>query len=178
MATKAEVIQLMTALSLAWPRYELRDETFDVYYEILKDIPTEALTEAAKQIMAEATFFPAISEWRKAAFDILTRRLQIPSQFEAWEEVIEKAARIGHYQVPEFSHPLIARSVECCGWRQICLSEEPEFERNHFYKVYESFRTRAQEEFRMLPDVRRAIGLPANQSSRLLLGGNDHGSNR
>jgi len=157
MSNKAEVIELMSMMALAWPRYELKKETFEVYYQILKDVPIEALTEAAKALMATATFFPAISEWRNAAFDILIHRMKVPSQFEAWEEAYAKMVSIGHGPTPEFSHPLIRRAVDCIGWNYLCMSEQIEFERPHFYKVYESFLQRANEEIRMLPDVKRAI---------------------
>lgn len=157
MATKAEITRLMGMMALGWPRYELSEETIKVYFEILKDVPAEPLEDSAKQLMAGATFFPSISEWRNAAFDLVIKRMRVPSAYEAWEEAYNKMRRIGHGPTPEFSHPLIRRTIDCIGWNYLCMSESIEYERPHFYKVYESFLQRANEEIRMLPDVRRAL---------------------
>ena len=185
MASKSEITRLMGMMALAWPRYELSEETIKVYYEILKDVEIEPLTDSAKQLMAAATFFPSISEWRNAAFDLVVKRLRVPSAYEAWEEAFDKMRRIGHGRTPEFSHPLIRRAIDCIGWDYLCMSESIEFERPHFYKVYDSFLSRANEEIRMLPEIRASLdaetpllGPGISQSINLLVKGMSHGTLR
>lgn len=152
MATKSEVIKMMTVMALAWPRYEMPKEAFEVYYQILKDLPSDALETASHHLMASNTFFPSISEWRKAAIDLITP--QVPTEYEAWQEVMDQLRLIGSYGIPRFSHPLIQRAVETMGWRQLCGSEHSDYDRAHFYKAYSALRDRAIDDTRMLPEVR------------------------
>ncbi len=170
MATKPEVVKLMTIMALAWPRYELPKQAFDVYFRILQDLPSEALETASHHLMASSTFFPSISEWRKAAVDLMTPT--VPTEFEAWQEVMDQLRIIGSYGIPKFSHPLIGRTVETIGWKQLCASEKLEYDRAHFFKAYAALRERAVEETRMLPEVRSATGnqVQAGDYARLLAG--------
>lgn len=174
MATKPEVVKLMTVMALAWPRYELPKQAFEVYFQILQDLPTDALEKASHHLMASSTFFPSISEWRTAAVDIMINKAGIPSEFEAWEEVVKELRLIGSYGKPRFSHPLIQRAVDTMGWRQLCASEKLDYDRAHFYKAYASLLNRATEDARMLPEIRRQVS-GTKSLSALLPGGGDHG---
>jgi hypothetical protein len=69
MATKPEIIKLMTTMALAWPKYELSKEAFDVYYKLLQELPFESLEYASLYLMANNIFFPSISQWRNAAIN-------------------------------------------------------------------------------------------------------------
>lgn len=151
MANRTEFAKMFAALALAWPKYEMQKQTVEVYFRILQDLPDEYLEKASHHLMATSTFFPSISEWRKATIDLMTP--QIPTEFEAWEEVMTQIRSIGSYYKPEFSHPLITRTVETMGWRTLCMSEQIEYDRAHFYKAYAALRNRALDEVRMLPEV-------------------------
>lgn len=168
MASKSEIGKLMIAMALAWPKYELPKQAFEVYYQILKDLPTEVLEKASHHIMATNTFFPSISEWRSAAVDIQINKAGIPSEYEAWEEVVTQLRLIGSYGTPSFTHPLIQRAVETMGWRQLCGSEHLDYDRAHFYKAYSCLLSRATEEARMLPEIRQISG--TKSLSKLLSG--------
>jgi hypothetical protein len=173
MATKPEIAKLMALFEIAFPRFELKPGAPDLYYRLLQDIDGEILSAAANQLIATATFFPAISEWRQAALDIMTAKNNIPSAEEAWEEVQTACIRIGHYKTPTFTHPLIERSVQCMGWQNICMSEEPEWMRKDFIKTYNVFLKRAEDDVKMLPGVRKLTdaleaGKDASQAMKLL----------
>jgi hypothetical protein len=156
MASDSEVGKIMGIMALAWPKYQLEPQTIKVYARVLADIPAEVLEKAALHLMSSAIWFPAIAEWRKAAFDLMLDASHIPSAFEAWEEVMKQIRTIGSYGFPEFTHPLIERAVKIMGWRELCLSEQIEFERAHFFKVYDSLFKRQQDDIRTLPEVRSA----------------------
>lgn len=160
MSNKSTIIRLMGIMALAWPRFEIKDGSSAVYYEMLKDIPDEVLETSAKQLATTCTFFPSIAEWRKAAFDILINKPGLPSAFEAWGIVCNEIRRIGSYREPEFSFPAIQRVVEILGWKYLCMSEQSEYDRAHFFKIYDSLISRAEEDARLLPDVRRAMQAP------------------
>ncbi len=173
MSTPAEVAKIMAIMALAYPRYELRKESVDVYARLLSDLEVSQLELAAKHIMASSTFFPSIAEWRKAAFDITFNALEMPTPFEAWQIVMGEVRRIGSYGRPDISNPIISRAVDAIGWRVICLSEEPEYTRAHFVKAYEALLKRAEQEQSLLPDVRRAMmaGEQVEALTRKLSGG-------
>lgn len=158
MATKEEVIKLMTLMALAYPNYEVKEQAANLYCKMLADIDPRALEAAAQQIMATSVFFPSIAEWRKAAFDLLTNKAALPTAFDAWEEVMRKIGQRMSYDEPEWSHPLIARTVKTVGFKRLCNFnlDELSYERTNFYKVYESYLSRADEDMRMLPSVRAA----------------------
>lgn len=166
MSNKSTVIRLMGFMALAWPRYEIREGSSAVYYEMLKDIPDDTLETAAKHLATTCTFFPSIAEWRKAAFDILLNKPGLPSAYEAWEIVCNEIRRVGSYRQPEFDQPLVKRAVDILGWRELCLSESPEFDRAHFFKIYDSLLSRADEDNRLLPDVRQAMQAPRSLDAR------------
>jgi hypothetical protein len=155
LASKVEVIKLMALFEIAFPRNELKQGADELYWRMLKDLDVDALAAAADQLIATRAFYPAIGEWRQAALDIILARLLTPSAQEAWEEVQQACARIGHRKVPTFSHPLIEKTVNSMGWANICLSEEPDWQRNYFIKAYEIYLKRADEDARMLPSVRQ-----------------------
>jgi hypothetical protein len=157
MALETDIAKLMGVMALAWPRYELKPETIKVYSRVLADIQVEALEAASLHIMSTSTFFPSIAEWRQAAFEIMVNKPAIPSQYEAWEMVLREIRRIGSYGQPQFQHQLVARAVEIMGWTELCMSEQIEYDRAHFFKVYASLLDRAFDDVRTLPAVREAM---------------------
>lgn len=58
---------------------------------------------------------------------------------EAWALVTKEQARVGgFYGVPNINNSIVQKAVECIGWRQICLAENLEATRAHFFKIYNS----------------------------------------
>lgn len=43
------------------------------------------------------------------------------------------------------------------GWKELCLSENQEYDRAHFFKVYKSLSERAESDVKMLPQVRAML---------------------
>ena len=163
MASSGEVARIMGVMAHAYPRYELTADSVKVYGVMLSDIPVEILEAAARQIMAELKFFPSIAEWREMAHKLMIGELQIPSAYEAWENAMAQVRRCGEYyryqvnqRTPEYSHPLVEKAVNVIGYRHLCESENIGIERAHFFKIYESLLSRAEQETRMLPEVKEA----------------------
>lgn len=174
MADEQFIGRLMGQMSLAWPKYELSKATIAVYARLLMDIPAGALETGAKYLMTTATFFPSVAEWRRAAFEILSGARMTPTAFEAWQEVRQVMAEVGSYRQPNFSHPLIQKTVDAFGWRDLCVSENGEYDRSQFYKIYDTYKRRAEEDMSMLPEVRaRMNDLPSAETKPGLLGGTD-----
>lgn len=160
MATEKEITKIMGVMAHAYPRYELSADSVKLYAKLLTDIPAEILEASAKQIMAENKFFPSVAEWREMAHKLMVGKLQIPSAYEAWEDAMGQVRRCGDYyrytygKQPEYSHPLVERAVQIIGYHNLVESENIMFDRAHFFKIYESLLSRAEEDARMLPEVK------------------------
>jgi len=157
MATLLEVSKIMAVMSRFYPHYEMGEGIVELYAAMLPDIPPDALEAAAKKIITTSTFFPSLAEWRLAALDILHDQASVPAPFEAWANVLSEMRRVGSYGKPQFSHPLIARAVEGFGWRELCLSENQDYDRAHFTKAYQQLQERRAEETRALPEVKAVV---------------------
>ena len=161
MATDKDVTRIIGVMVHAFPKYEISQETMKMYIRMLSDIPCDALEAAAKQIIADNKFFPMIAELRETARRLMIGSQNIPSAFEAWENALEQIRRCGDYyryticeHEPEYKHPLVKRAVEIMGYRNLMESDNPVADRAHFFKVYESLLSRAEEDMRLLPESR------------------------
>ncbi len=138
MASEEEIAAVLELLFAALPgRESVSSDLVEAYMQHLADLPAGLLQEAAGEVIDTQKWFPAISELRQAARTVLERRRPVPHIYAAWAEVREQIRRQGRDGEPHFSHPLIARVVELFGWRDLCLSERLEHERDHFLRAYQ-----------------------------------------
>lgn len=176
MATETEVAQIVALISAAYPNFNPTEQTVEVYYQTLKDLPGDELKAAALTAIAEAgrKFAPSVGELRGAVGEIRKAVHNLPSSYQAWEEVLKQMVRVGSYRSPEFSHPLIHRVVDTLGWKNLCLSENAVADRARFIQAYEQLLMRFERDDLLLPEVRGYIEanggrLPAPASQMQLL---------
>ena len=155
MATEREIAGVLGVLSATYPTFELREQTVEVYCQLLADVPLEALRAAAKQHIAGCRFFPTVSELRGLARRIRNGLARRPTALEAWQEVKEHMLR-GDLRVrPEFSNPITDRVIRSMGWwYNLCLSENGMADRAHFLRAYDELAQREEEDALLLPEVR------------------------
>jgi hypothetical protein len=182
MSTSDEVLEILTMLATAYPRFKLEEQTAEVYYRLLRDIPTDQLRAAAVQCASGGDFFPSVHELRQAVSEIHRQAHHIPSAFEAWAELSRAgtgeykrvAEDNGQYYIEtthvQFSHDLVRRVAEMLGWPQSFPGENQAADRAHFYKTYEQVLAEILADDIQLPEVREFI-----ESSRLELLGGGHG---
>ena len=161
MTTVHQVAKILGVMIHAYPRFELSTDTIRLYGQLLSDIPVDVLEAAAHQIMAESKFFPTIAEFREMSHSLMTGKRNIPSAYEAWENAMSEINRCGDYyryqvqtHLPEYSHPLVEKAVGIIGYRNLMESDNKVADRAHFFKIYESLLDRAQDEIRLLPEVK------------------------
>lgn len=147
--TRLEAFQLVMMLGAAFPQRELGEPTIELYVTFLLDVDRDAGAAAVQRLIATAKWLPTIGEIRGAVFATGSP----PQAEEAWEEVCQQIARSGSYNRPQFSHPLIARTVTMIGWRVICHSSMPGLERKHFFDIYRELRRRAAEDAQAPPPL-------------------------
>jgi hypothetical protein len=158
--------KLMASMSQGYPSYKLTEEGIIWYASILEDIQdNEAIAAAAKFICSfDGQFMPSPGMWRQRAFDIMLAKKNLPSAYEAWEEVLrmgdgspEKHCKPlpddpnQHYVETiekSWKHPLIETVAMRCGWPIFPDPESLSYDRDTFIKAYNDHVRREDEEMR------------------------------
>lgn len=157
MASRVDVSKVVAVLSAAYPNWAVSEYTAEVYYEDLKDIPTEELSAAAQHCRTEIgrKFAPSVGELRGAVAELRSFSNNVPSSFQAWQEVITQMRdNGGDFGNPVWSHALVERVVRTMGWRELRMSENQVADRARFIQCYEQLQERATREDLLLPEVR------------------------
>lgn len=150
-----EFQKVMGVLAAAYPRFELQPATISAYHAVLSDLDLNLLKAATLHLAATSKWFPAASEIRQTAFELVERESGVPDASQAWRAVMREVSRVGHSQPPDFGHAAIGEAVEAVGgWRQLCLSDNPVSERMRFIQAYEMMLQRERATMRMLPQVK------------------------
>lgn len=85
---------------------KLSDETQDVYWEMLKDIPEEKFIHGVRKCLARLKFFPSISELGEASIPAITRLAPYnpyvyhdPLELN-WQDQIAEEKQAGNNRLP------------------------------------------------------------------------------
>ena len=172
--TKGEVAKLLVVLAASYPKFEVDDLKVQVWHEMLGDLDYDVANIAIKKIIMLNTFPPAIGFVRNAASEIASPMGLTAA--DAFGEVIRAIRDYGYYREKEAMasmSPITAQVVRYLGWREICLSEEPEILRAHFLKMYDQVAAREQEKQLLSPTMQTEIKKIAKKYDlRLIEGGN------
>jgi len=158
---RSEAGELLTLMASAWPRFEPSDDKVALWRELFDDVPFEVTKLALKKLMLTNTFPPSAAELRQAVVDITTPQRDHITAAEAWGMVVRAIRYHGSYQGSEGLKslpPAVRRTAEHIGWRDLCLSEEPEILRAQFMRMYDQVATRRREEALLPPAMRELIG--------------------
>lgn len=158
---RSEAGQLLTLMASAWPRFEPSDDKVALWRELFDDVPFEVAKLALKKLMLTNTFPPSVAELRQAVMDITTPESERITAAEAWGMVTQAIQYFGSYQEHdglESLPPPVRRTAEYIGWRDLCLSEEPEILRAQFMRMYDQVATRRREKAMLPPAMRATIG--------------------
>lgn len=178
MATELEVTKVLAYMSVYYPAFVFRESTeyapgtAKAYSMELKEVPYDALNAAARLLVTECKFFPSLSELRGRAFDIMLVKKNLPSAFEAWENLLsmqsgepikhvtgekdERGRWIIETTEREWKHPLIETAARRCGWPNFPDQDSMSYDRDTFMKAYTDECNRANEELRK-PEGVKAI---------------------
>lgn len=133
--------------------------TLMLWKEMLTDLPYAVALPGMKKLLSTAKFFPSIAEIREAC-TAMTEPRQLTHD-EAWRMVLDAVSKYSSYKELEglASLPPMVRDVaRNIGWREICMSEQPDVIRGQFRQAWEAHSAR-EKEMRVLPsDVRVLVG--------------------
>src|SRR5215204_4420139 len=117
MSNEAEIAKLVGVMATVFPSAKINDQTVESYVHLLKDIPLEVLTASVEQCVTESEFFPTVAKIRNAALSLTAPVRREP--MEAWGIVLKAIQQTGFYRSPSFDDPLIAKAVDCLGWKYL-----------------------------------------------------------
>jgi hypothetical protein len=120
-------------------------ERTQVYWDLLNDLDFNVAMTAGRKVIAtlENPFLPMPAVFRSAAVEITGPR--IAAAPDAYGEVMRAIRNFGSYrqkEALESMSPLTRRAVEAIGWKEICISEEPDVIRGQFRMAYEALERR------------------------------------
>lgn len=155
--TKQEFAVWVAACKSYYPKEKNLLDTeaaVSAWYEMLSDLDFDVASQSLRACVSTSTFSPSIAEIRRQA-----RELQcddVPNWGEAWEEVVHAIRNYGSYREKEaYEHmsELTRRTVQCIGFRDICMSENVSIERGQFRSVYDQLARRERERKQMSPTL-------------------------
>jgi len=157
MADLKDIVKLTSMLSAAYPNWNVTEYTNEIYFQDLKDIPSEDLMVAAQHCRTSTArdqrFAPSAGEIRAAYADIKRQIQGVPSALEAWGELLhvpsdekvrnildeknEDGAWIIEVSEYQWSHPLVRTVAVMMGFPRFPDWDSESFERTAFLKAYE-----------------------------------------
>lgn len=171
MTTKEFAVFVKTVQS-CYPRDNFlpSDESKDVWYEMLKDIPNNVMEAALKKHLATSKWAPTIAEIRENAVSVQT---ETKDWSVAWEEARKAVRKFGSYQEAEalaWMTPSTAETVKRFGYNDLCMMENPEVAKAHFRDIYMSIEARSRKDAQ-IPDSLRGLieSIRVDENGELLL---------
>lgn len=146
-----KVGKTLVFLAALYPKFDLTEATIKAYTVILGDLPGDVLQAAAQDIGSRSTFFPAAAEIRTAAMDLMQQAQEIPSPYEAWQQV--KSQFAGRRLE---MHPLAEQAINSLGGLRAFGNSQESQEaswRARFVDAYEILVRRQERDRAMLPAV-------------------------
>ena len=144
---RQEVCALVALASSSYPSMQTRDPRpiVEAWALMLSDLDAVVAKAAIIKVCRDSKFFPSVAQIVAAANEMDPRNEKLPTAAEAWEEVERLIQSMGAYRAPSYSCDTVKRAVRAIGWLQLCLGENPEADRAHFLRLYESMRSRHRE---------------------------------
>ena len=160
--TEKEIGSLLTLTVANFPQMQNKNmkDTLALWNSMLADIPFSVAKKALLKVLSSAKFFPTVAEIREAATMLV--RPMVPTHSEAWGLVRKAIMEYSSYREKEALeslnavHPAIGKTAQDMGWRELCLSEEPDIIRAQFRKAYEVHCQR-EKEMAVLPAQIRGL---------------------
>lgn len=119
-------------------RSEFRDDSIDVYTEMLSDLDFQIVRQAIANLIRVQRFLPAISEIREECLKLSN---PLPTVDQAYCEARSAAHDYSPYDHDTagetFSHPLIQHAVNVVGLSTMAYTDQPQVVAAQFRKVYE-----------------------------------------
>lgn len=133
---------LLTAIRSAYPRYNLFIDTnsMKIWYRFLEKYDYQACSDALEQHILTSSYPPSIADIVKNATCSNTKTWS-----EAWGDVVRSISLYGSSREAEALKSLnkvTRETVKAIGYRDICMSDNPDVVRGQFRSAYEQIQQR------------------------------------
>lgn len=131
--------------------------SFDVWYELLKDLSYKDCMTAAQKYMQTEHFAPKPADLRKVIAD---GKEPVKDYGDAWMDVQLAIRRFGYMREREglaSLDPMTRKAAENIGWMNLCQSTNQDTDRANFRMIYERLSDRQKEINLISPGVRQLM---------------------
>jgi hypothetical protein len=136
--TKEETAVAIHLIASLYPHWVPNKDTVVIFHDLLNDLDGEQVIQAVKILLQTSEKQPTVASIRKQVLST-TGKLP-PTRAQAWEEVrvaVRKYGRDGFHLYNEFASEVVLKAVKTIGWKELCLSENVDITRAHFWKAYD-----------------------------------------
>jgi len=157
MSTLEDVAQIVAVISAAYPNFSPSEYTVEIYYNMLRDIPTDLLKASVLQAVSEPgrKFAPSVGEIRGIVIELNRSIDGVPSAYAAWE-MTHHAMFNGGFVLDE--HPLVQQACQLMGGlRRLGESTNIISDRMRYIECYNELVSRTERGAMVLPEVRGYI---------------------
>jgi len=115
-----EYAEMIGVLLAAYGK-QIDENTVNVYFEYLKDIPTGTLKNAVNTAIRTEEFFPSVATLRRIAVE---NQNNVPTEAEVMADLRQAIKEYGIYESPKFLNDVTHAIAEEVGWNAICNMDE------------------------------------------------------
>ena len=157
--TQQEFDLIRASIKSAYPTFNVMPDQYSIrmWYRMLGDLDYKLCETALMELFATHTSPPQISEIREKCAEYTVPHLK--DQGEAWGEVQKAISQYGYYRQEEALEsltPIVREAVKRLGFREICLDENQDAVRAHFFKIYSSLIERKTNDAKLPPSILEA----------------------
>lgn len=144
MLSSSDIAKILAPVWVQFPRRENKREHIALWHRLFRNVPYRALERAVILCLAHSKFEPTVADVREMLVEMQGRRIEPVQAFGLLRRAVQ---RFGYYQEERAMKALpsnVAQAARSMGWKEICMSENPEALRAHFMKAFEGVQKRGE----------------------------------
>lgn len=158
---KKQFATFAMALKTYYPRENLlpNQQAMELWFKQLQDIPYEVAEVGLNKWVSLNKWSPSIADIREMASSVSNGDL--PEWGDAWEEVCRAIRHYGACDATnalESLSPLARKTAKRMGFRDLCMSENPQADRANFRMIYEQLAERERKDMQLPVGLLEQIG--------------------
>lgn len=157
---KKEFALFAAAVRTYYPKENIlpNEQALELWFKQLQDIPYQVAEVTLNKWVATNKWSPTIADIREQAAGITQG--SIKDWGEAWEDVLRAIQTYGSWHIKEALEsldPTTRQVVNRLGFKNLCMSEEPQVDRANFRMMYERQQQRDKEDAQLPPRLKAII---------------------
>lgn len=147
----------------AQPTFIPDQDAFNIWFELLKDLPYRQANLAIQKYMLTERFPPTIADLRAKAVEVSEKPLEEMSELEAWAIVRKAIGNSGYNSVEEFNklpevcQIAVGTPENLHEWSQMESDQVATVEQSHFIRNYRAAAKRLSKEKKLPENIRNLI---------------------